>query len=420
MSKQSLHFRLGENMGEILLDIAQNKITKGDFDGAIAAYTDSLCGFTKEYALMVLKNQAVLRVSADGCNITMTDDPQAIEANRDNMRDWNLIVREIITDIQCVRRNITELRDSCNICLNDYCLTRYLEVDPHTGEQVLAPLGTLVARHLAGHDIVSNPNYLGLNRVLSIGDDNLDELNTNERNMYCIIRYFDAIKILHSKLILLDKIYHSLKKYGMIEHVPFIEDEFENSLYNYLEEFYDTEKGYHHVMCDGPLIKLKEQMEAEMKQTVLGAEYFQNKVIAKDILDGYDAGFLAPDGKFYGLNGHENELLHVQLVDMLVRSGSLYSNVSALKSDAEYSLMNKGLMKIHHDKVYGFYAYDMEDADNGVRLWCPTKIQITMIYKYANKFYGGVINTDSTGYNEVHVSALRQMDEIALRNAFRV
>ena len=56
MSIESLHMRIGENLGEILLDIAQNNIETGNVEKAITTYTDSLQVFTNEYALMCLKN----------------------------------------------------------------------------------------------------------------------------------------------------------------------------------------------------------------------------------------------------------------------------------------------------------------------------------------------------------------------------
>ena len=165
---------------------------------------------------------------------------------------------------------------------------------------------------------------------------------------------------------------------------------------------------------------MKEQMYEEMNMTEFGKEFFKNGILSKNILDGYDAGYLAPDGTFYGLRGETKDLLHVQLGDMLAEK-----KFKELKQgntfDIEYSLMQEGYMKIHHDRVFGLYAFNREDVGKDRKLWCPTEAQLQAIYDYANKFYGGQINTDSTfGYNMGSVRALRQMDEIALRNIFKI
>ena len=65
MTNEKLTMKIGSGLGEILLDIAQNHISRGDCEKAITTYTDSLHGFTEEYALMCLKNKAVLVVDEE-------------------------------------------------------------------------------------------------------------------------------------------------------------------------------------------------------------------------------------------------------------------------------------------------------------------------------------------------------------------
>ena len=74
MEKNTLSMRLGENLGEILLEIAQEHIRKGEPEKAIETYTKSLHGFTEEYALMLLKNKAVLKTDPNGIDMDFKDD----------------------------------------------------------------------------------------------------------------------------------------------------------------------------------------------------------------------------------------------------------------------------------------------------------------------------------------------------------
>lgn len=414
-----LQFTLGENINEILLDIAQNKMKKGDFDGALQVYTQSFEGFPITLAADILKGKCAIKPTNGGQDITVTDDAEVVEESRTHLQDWNEVINSSIKQIREYCKYITWLKSKVSIDLNDYCLTRYM-INPINDNEELSPLYTLTARYLAGHHIEGNYKLPNFQRMVEIGDENLEELNCDERKYYCIVRYVRAIKNLHNELINLSKMWTGLLKMDLIKHVPFIADVFEDCLRNYLSDFYDTEKGYHHVACDQEMIEMKEQMYEEMNMTEFGKEFFRNGILSKDILDGYDAGYLAPDGTFYGLRGEDRELLHVQLGDMLIEK-KFKEFKHGNSFDIEYALMSEGYMKIHHDRVFGMFAFKREDVGKDRKLWCPTEAQLQNIYDYANKFYGGQINTDSTfGYNMISVSALRQMDEIALRNIFEI
>ena len=73
MKTETLHMTLGENIGEILLDIAQNKIINGKPNECINVYCESLIGFNTEYIFMVLKNEAVLKTNGTEIILTTND-----------------------------------------------------------------------------------------------------------------------------------------------------------------------------------------------------------------------------------------------------------------------------------------------------------------------------------------------------------
>lgn len=412
-----LSFSLGDNIGEILLDIAQNKIKKGDFEGAIKTYTDSFEGFTRDYALKVLKNEAVIVVVDNGTGIDLVDDEDSIKENAELIVDWNNTIKKMLEDLNESCLFISSIRNKVSIDLNDYCL---YEVISSPGDTYMDPVYTLVARYIGGEKL-DLPKFPVLGHLISKGDDHFysknvdEEMTALEKKAYAVLKYVDCIKYMHRDFMTLNNLYNSLLDNGFIQRVPMFEDVMENVLDNYLIPFCDTEKGYHHPMCDEEIIKLKESMYDDISKTSIGKEYIENGIITKNILDGYDAGFLSPDGTFYGMNGDKNELLHVQLIDMLceklIKKGD--SNL-----DMEYELMKKGFMKIHHDNIYGFYG----PKDDKEMLYCPAEKQIELICQYANKFYGGKINTSSTPFesNMISTSALKQMDEAALHNTFKI
>ena len=72
----NLQMKLGENLGDILLEIAQENIRKGEPEKAIETYTSSLHGFTDEYALMLLKNEGVLVTDPHGVDMELKVDKE--------------------------------------------------------------------------------------------------------------------------------------------------------------------------------------------------------------------------------------------------------------------------------------------------------------------------------------------------------
>jgi len=411
MASTDLHFRLGENIGEILLGIAQDNIENCQFEKAISTYVDSFQGFSKEYAMDIIKGKLALTTTEDGMSVIISDDPKYINDVKDHLYDWTRIVNNLVEDVETAKKRIIEIKNSAmmqtSADVNNYDLS--------VQEKVHSGLNNIVARYIAGDDI-SVGKFPIFYRMLDRGDYDINSLDRIEKIYYYIVHYVDAIKYLHKDIVKLDKLYNFLLENEFIERVPFIEHIFERICDAIFREFCDTTTGYNHPLCDDKIFELKDTIFNDIKNTKYGNEYFENGIVRKNILDGYDAGYLAPDGTFYGLNGSDQELLHVQLSDMLTET--VYAELNTANSfDKEYELMNRGFMKIHHDTVYGHYAFDK--SDKTARLYCPTKTQIDLIYKYANKFYGGKINTNSTGYDEVSVSALRQMDEIALRNVWR-
>lgn len=62
--------------------------------------------------------------------------------------------------------------------------------------------------------------------------------------------------------------------------------------------------------------RLSEFMENEMRIE----EYHKTWLKPVEITEGYDAGWLSPDGDFYGLNGSAGNLLHLNIAERLLAS----------------------------------------------------------------------------------------------------
>ena len=148
-------------------------------------------------------------------------------------------------------------------------------------------------------------------------------------------------------------------------------------------------------------------------------------------MDGYDAGWLSPDGHYYAANGDTSSLIHLNLAEQLfnkkLKIEMAKNGVMKYGSNSpEDWLINHGWMKIHNNECYGFYRWYKNDPEE-TKLYCPTDIQINMICDYADKYYGGMIYTEAQtfGSRVTHkeaykTSAIRQMDEIKLHETFKL
>jgi hypothetical protein len=118
-----------------------------------------------------------------------------------------------------------------------------------------------------------------------------------------------------------------------------------------------------------------------------------------NILDNYDAGWLAPNGDFYGLNGEIANNLHIQIADALFEKGIIPNDIE--KNMADSWLEKNGWVKIHNNWIlydgYNLYKY-------GGKNMPLTDIQIKKIYEYGALCCDGILKV---GYKQELITAPR-------------
>jgi len=431
--------KIGSNLPELLLSIAQEHILNGDIEKGIETYTESLCGFTKEYALMVLKNEAVLTVDDENQTVNLLDDIQLRNENQNHIYDWNDILSEqlkYLVNLENILKyyketfeNVRELRFRD---IEDYSLYDMM-LDYYTEEQ-LKNIGVhnLAAKLIKGDDFAWN-QYGNGSKVWEQLCGNVEsdiDVKFYEKALYYTVKYVDTIKIIHKEYIKFDKLYHFLIDNGLAKNILFIEQIIQRICY-ILKSFSNINKSYHHGMCDEALVDYKKQIIADMQNAVWGKEYFDNNYLLNNIEDGYDAGWLSPDGEFIGANGDSSSMIHMYIAEDIFNGNSVYGvqmnkdGVTTYGSTSpERWLETHGWLKVHHDEIYGYFRWNKTpDADDEKQLYCPTEKQIELICKYVDKYYGGkfyqapLILRDH--YDKpLYTRDIKQMDEIALHNAF--
>lgn len=429
-----LRMRLGKNLGEILLEMAQEHIKKGNPEKAIETYTSSLHGFTEEYALMLLKNEGVLVTDPNGMDMDLKDDTELIEANKKNIYDWQSIMNkqeEYISDLRTENHKIATkfIQNAKHNSVNDFNLMNYGKcIENKFGD---GPFGMhhLCARVISG---------VGFADVHSSGEPSWERLRENvindeaysyERTLFYLAEYVNNIRLLAKEYKLFANTYSFLEKHSIIEHIPFVENVMENVI-EILNDFANPNIGYYHPMCDEEIANLKEDITGIIAKTSFGWEYLQNGIIQKNILDGYDAGWLSPDGEYYGDVGEVSAMIHMNLAEQIYSGDSKYGK--QMKEDKvsrwsinspEHWLQKKGWVKIHHQDCYGSFIGSKDFTDYP---YCPTQTQIKMICKYADTLYNGKFYTE---YNSLGMGRhshpesystykVKQMDDIMLHKIF--
>ena len=431
----TLHMKVGENLGEILLDISQNKILSGNPEEAFKVYEDALQGFTKEYALMCLTNAAVLKTTGDG-EVSLTDDVQDRIDNQKNILDWNLIMRNKLDTLNAYRSNrlecIKQFQTICYHDIDDYNIIDMMEQYLNSDELANIGIHNIAAKLIAGGGFNDNLHSNG-EYSWEVLQDNVEYDNATkyEKILYWTVKYVDTIRSIHKSYLEFAKAYSFLIENDLCKRIPCIEMYMENTCYA-LVRFADNSKGYYHPMCNTKLYDYKNQIINDLLETTFGNDYIKYGILKKDIMDGYDAGWLSPEGDFYGDVGETSAMIHMNLADDLFKKR--YNKQMLDDGVTEFGNLNpdnwlekNGWIKIHHDDIYGSFIGERDPNKRTKEFpyhYCPTEIQIKMVCDYADKFYGGKFYTEANALgrtrhpNPYTTYAVRQMDEFKLHDIF--
>ena len=126
------------------------------------------------------------------------------------------------------------------------------------------------------------------------------------------------------------------------------------------------------------------------------------------ITDGWDAGWLSPEGKFYGMNGTYNDMMHIKIAEDLAKEGIIPRSEFNGIPDRTIYLENNGWIKIHHDWI----LFDGREHD-------ITEEQVNKIVEYGKAHYSGRLKF---GYRMtiLSVSVFSGMDKLMRRCLFRL
>ena len=450
MAKETLHMKVGPLIGEHLLEITQTNISKGNVEYAMSVYPQAF-GMTKEHALMILKNQAVVVTDEDGEGVSLRDDENLRIENAHNIFDWELIIKECINNLKGILANILETEERFNKYYNgnirNYNMLEMMKRYYNDEEMKVMSGKVNIAARICGHpeckicDKGSSNPWSVWTRLEGRVERYLEDPDGYEYDiplkweivLYLTVHYNKLIRMLHKEYLNFENTYLFLVENGFIKKPLYIETLIENII-SALVDFCDTGEGYYHPLCNEGLYNYKETLYEDILKTKYGKEFAQNGIIKNDIMDGYDAGWLSPDGEFYGANGETSSMIHMNIAEQIFNgSGGKYAiamakdGVSIMDINSpEQWLTSHGWIKIHHNDCYGSFIGRRDEAPTKdyPYPYCPTEVQIKMICDYIDKYYGGKFYTEANAIGRIRHTKpfttykVRQMDEFKLHEIF--
>ena len=362
----TLNFRVGEDLPIILANIAREKlIYKLDPQGAIDVFKDSLGIESEDLCLGLISGKDLCaRIDIN------TQEFEVIYRKDDPDNPYPILDAEYIAT-SWLEQEIEICLGYSNIFNKSYYPSYFLSNPKSIHLNVDVDLDFLIRVFSGQKDQCKDYIFDAImerfdNRE---GDYITEMIALKDALIGCKEWFFGAIKkidvikfMISSKFLDISKISLDLNK---------LEVELAY-LYNHLLDF----------MITAELDDLSEDYKVEigkwLKLNDNISDLVSHKILPVDITKGYDAGWLSPEGLFYGMNGNMNDMLHIQISDLLKEEGVIPKDEPA----PCLWLEDNGWVKIHGDWV----LYNCQDRDFKVAR-SITKEQLDAIFNYGKACY---------------------------------
>lgn len=346
-----LTFRIGKGFGQMLQRIAWEKLTeKYNPREAVEIITKSLPGCTEGMAVDILDGKIIL--GEDEATQGVTGTPGAGGKFNDWIREQRIHLeeeaKEWVEALERLRRTIADAGGKFEFSVRYPELVSYISGCEDAGLLDNPHSGTV--EQIKGVVEGANGFFVRVGEVYEV-----------------IVWMRDALNM--SRVILPDPI---LSMHTILDSLMCSDPEVEASIRK--QDFQKQQ--------------LSEFMENEMKIE----EYHKTELEPVEITEGYDAGWLSPDGDFYGLNGRTENLLHLYIAERLLASKKI--PVKEMRNPDRW-LEENGWVKVHHDWILfsgSFYGKTLTEA------------QIEKLYRYGQVCHRGVLRL---GTAQTQITAVR-------------
>jgi len=401
MSKvKEVHFTLDESAGVLIMNIAQEHLLYNYSPSrAIESIKNILTGCPDDLALAILNGDKVIYVETDektGHQTLMVDD----------RNEFNTTIFPKLAIDFFAKHNIAEILEG--------------------GEGLIRATKQLMNEMRIKEGLRITHSWMAvMNMTQGIDEDVLEEIRETEE-------YQNLLLLVN---VLRDFITRNFKKLAVID--------FCNKTWGYT---YDTKEANRCVADVGiefskllrqdytTLVAIGEKsdrlpdieavdLDAYIRSAQESDAVFKAGIEPVDIMNNYSAGWLSPEGTFYGLNGEIANMLHNQIADMLQEIGIIpQEEPNKFRPDdmdeinPDSWLEQHGWVKIHGNNIHFAGCLNVDIDKENVQM---TDEQIQIIYKYLQICHGGIVRM---GWKQEKISAARfQMiaeDRLAMNKAY--
>lgn len=350
---ETVHFSLGDNAGKLLMQIAYENLTiKYDPQKALEIITKSLHGITIDLALGILCGKLILIVN---------DDDTMSVVNRDENKHKDYPIIDISKWVRSKRAWIIDKGGE----LYDFLFEVINEVASLThGEyQVNIDFKTIIEKFLSGdkYDLNDFEDVPELERLICACEMSQKYLN-NVAKLYGVFNFFKNNY---------PKSYPDIDLLRCHEIVDSVSSNLKMLTEANMELIKKTAN------------KHSDQLENFITHEIKNSEILEKGIHPVEITDNYSAGWLAPNGDFYGLNGEVANMLHIKIANALVQ----YQRIPESRNPDSW-LSRNGWVKIHGDWVLydGYMQYGF-----GMDLVPLTEIQKKRLSEYGQTCHNNML-----------------------------
>lgn len=398
---------VGPGIGATLYGIATERLMNGEpLERCLSVLTEALIGFDTDNAIKVLKGECELEIADhDPAVMSLITDPKLFVYETVNLSRF---ASEMLAELEHKYDKVRHLRTSLKERDINHIDIRRL---PHS-EAVINALAKRIVHMPLDHAESDAWDEYWYRYVYSDGLD-VDFIETEYTIAYAIDMYMIAIGNLAKHFVKFANIYDSVTRLGIVDHLPMVEDIIEQSLVELHEFCRHEESHYHHPLCDDRLEAMRRDMVKSLHTTSwcgiqLYPEYLANRIFEKNPDDAYDAAWIDPEGRFYGMCGKISGFMHLEMSEKL----SVKYNIDGPNYD--FYLNDHSWIKLSGNKVH-VHLCDKKTEQDGVVLFTPTDKQIETLCRFIKANHNGMLMVLGRTFR---CSDIQQMDEYALHEAF--
>ena len=329
MATETVHFRIGENFGALLASIAQEHLTERNNPiQALKTITESLAGCPTDLAVQILKGDVVLVVDEDKQNVLPTEripevhdgifpkiDPvYFLESRTENIKKFGGYIIDGLRNLQYqIRKN------------NGYVTVDFKYED--------------IFKFVAGDnealldELRDNREIDGIASIIETTKRFIEETMKTQSTMDWIIQTFDEFNR--------DSKNYEYKNY---EHYMQLRADVSDTLSDIIFHLNKTLK------LDFSFNEPEDTVQKYIDAAREIDEVLSEDIKPVDILDNYSAGWLAPNGDYYALNGEIANMLHQQIADALLLAEIIMEEEDTVGNPDAW-LERTGWVKIHGNQI---------------------------------------------------------------------